>query len=130
MSHAMQLKPRFYELDPYDHVNHSVYIQYFETARIEWLESVGFGLDALKLMGRQIVVVKISTSFTDSAVAGDELTVTTEVADVRRATVSWRQQITRGDDVIATQLMEAAMTDENGRPTRWLPELLSALGVT
>ena len=125
----MQLKPRFYELDPYDHVNHSVYIQYFETARIEWLESVGFGLDALKQMGRQIVVVKISTSFTNSAVAGDALTVTTEVAEVRRATVSWQQQITRGGDVIATQLMEAAMTDTNGRPTRWLPELLGALGV-
>lgn len=130
MAHATQIKPRFYELDPYDHVNHSVYIQYFETARIEWLESVGFGLDTLKRMGRQIVVVRISTSFTASAVAGDVLTVTTDVADVKRATVSWHQQITRGDDVIATQLMEAAMTDEGGRPTRWLPELLEALGVT
>lgn len=126
----MQIKPRFYELDPYDHVNHSVYIQYFETARIEWLESVGYGLDVLKQMGRQIVVARIATSFTAPAVAGDVLTVTTEVAEVRRATVSWSQQITRDDDVIATQLMEAAMTDAAGRPTRWLPELLEALGVT
>ena len=129
MAHSTQIKPRFYELDPYDHVNHSVYIQYFETARIEWLESVGYGLDRLKKLGRQIVVVRITTSFTTPAVAGDLLTVTTEVAEVRRATVSWRQQITRGDDVIASQLMEAAMTDAGGRPTRWLPELLEALGV-
>lgn len=129
MAHATQIKPRFYELDPYDHVNHSVYIQYFETARIEWLESVGYGLDRLKKIGRQIVVVRIETSFTRPAVAGDVLTVTTEVAEVKRATVSWRQQITRGDEIIATQLMEAAMTDSNGRPTRWLPELLEALGV-
>lgn len=129
MAHSTQIKPRFYELDPYDHVNHSVYIQYFETARIEWLESVGYGLDRLKKLGRQIVVVRITTSFTTPAVAGDLLTVTTEVAEVKRATVSWRQQITRGDDVIATQLMEAAMTDAGGRPTRWLPELLEALGV-
>ena len=130
MAHTCEIKPRFYELDPYDHVNHSVYIQYFETARIEWLTEVGYGLDTLKKMGRQIVVVKINTSFTSPAVADDLLTVTTQVAEVRRATVSWHQQITRGEDVIATQLMEAAMTDSNGRPTRWLPELLEALDVT
>ena len=129
MPHATEIRPRFYELDPYDHVNHSVYIQYFETARIEWLESVGYGLHELKRLGRQIVVVRIATTFTKPAVAGDVLTVTTEVGEVKRATVSWQQQITRGDDIIATQLMEAAMTDSTGRPTRWLPELLEALGV-
>ncbi len=57
------------------------------------------------------------------------MTVTTNVEEVKRATVSWRQRITRGNDVIATQLMEAAMTDDTGRPTRWMPELLEALGV-
>lgn len=127
MAHTIELKPRFYELDPYDHVNHSVYIQYFETARIELLDSLGFGLDALKQVGRQIVVVRITTSFTKSATAGDVLTISTEVAEVKRAVISWKQQITRGEDVIATQLIEAAMTDLTGRPTRWLPELLEAL---
>jgi acyl-CoA thioesterase FadM len=41
--------------------------------------------------------------------------------------VEWRQRIVRGDDEIATQVLEAAMTDSSGRPTRWLPELVEAL---
>ena len=127
MAHTFELKPRFYELDPYNHVNHAVYFQYFETARIELLDNIGYGLDTLKALGRHIVVVRINTSFSKPAMAGDVLTVSTEVTEVRRAVVSWRQQITRGDDVISNQAIDAAMTDAGGRPTRWLPELIEAL---
>ncbi len=38
VTHRATIKVRFYELDPYGHVNHSVYIQYFEAARAEWLD--------------------------------------------------------------------------------------------
>ena len=41
------IKVRFHELDPYGHVNHGVYLNYFEAARIEVLDAVGFGLNAV-----------------------------------------------------------------------------------
>jgi acyl-ACP thioesterase len=43
--HTTSVKVRFYELDPYDHVNHTNYFAYFETARIEYLSELGWGLD-------------------------------------------------------------------------------------
>ncbi|MBT8201655.1 MAG: hypothetical protein KJO36_14155 [Acidimicrobiia bacterium] len=42
--HTVDIHVRFYELDPYRHVNHSAYIQYFETARIQLLEDIDLGL--------------------------------------------------------------------------------------
>ncbi len=41
MPHRHEVKVRFYELDPYGHLNHSSYIQLFETGRIEMLEEAG-----------------------------------------------------------------------------------------
>ncbi len=127
MVHRHTVKVRFYELDPYNHVNHSAYVQYFEVGRIEMLEALSFGLEALERAGRQVVVVGIETRFLRPAGPGDELVVETEIREVRRATVRWSQRILRGDEVLATQLVDAAMTDADGRPTRWLPQLLDAL---
>ncbi len=128
MAHQIAVKVRFYELDPYNHVNHSAYIQYFETARIELLESVGFGMPVLDSLGLRIVVTGITTRFLRSAGPGDELTVETEVARIRRATSQWLQRIQRADEMLATQMVDAAMVDTGGRPARFLPELAAALG--
>src|SRR5690606_12139078 len=57
------LKVRFYELDPYDHVNHTNYFSYFETARIEYLADMGWGLDVMKDQGWQLVVVEAHARF-------------------------------------------------------------------
>ena len=37
--HTLSLKVRFGELDPYNHVNHSVYVGWFEAGRCEAMES-------------------------------------------------------------------------------------------
>ena len=46
-AHRIDLKVRFYELDPYGHLNHSAYVQFFETGRVELLEDAGLGLVSL-----------------------------------------------------------------------------------
>ena len=127
MPHRHPLKVRFYELDPYNHVNHAAIIQYFEVGRVELLESIGFGLDSMSAGGHHIVVTSVETRFLRSAGPRDELVVETEVSEVRRATSTWRQRLLRGDEVIASQLIRAAITDVEGRPTRMPSELRTAL---
>ena len=128
MVYQVLLKVRFYELDPYNHVNHSCYVQYFETSRIQLLESVGFGLSRLQDLGCFIVVTGLDTRFKAPAGLGDELTVESEIVSIRRSTSQWRQRILRASDVIATQVVDTAMTDFEGRPIRFLPALVEALG--
>ena len=140
--HQHAVKVRFYELDPYGHMNHSVYVQLFETGRIELLDSVGLGLHDLEVQGYRFVVAQIATRFLASAVGGDHLVVETEVLDVRRASSRWGQRILRvapnspeagihgvvddkstgqrfqSSEILATQEVVAAVTGTNGRPTR------------
>ncbi len=125
--HAVDINVRFYELDPYRHVNHSAYIQYFETARIQLLEDIGLGLIRLEDMGFRIVVTSITTRFLKSAEMGDRLTVETWVEEMKRATATWGQRIRKNGVDYATQTVGAAILDMTGRPTRWLPEFEKAM---
>lgn len=125
MAHRIELKVRFYELDPYDHVNHTAYFGYFETARVEALESIGWGLHRLKELGVQIVVVDMVARFEIPAVAGDTVVVQSEVLEVKRASSRWRQTMTRNGETVATLEVTAASINANGRPCR-LPEGMAA----
>lgn len=131
--HLHPVKVRFYELDPYGHLNHSVYVQLFETGRIELLDEVGLGLHDLESEGFRFIVSQISTKFLASAVGGDELLVETEVLKIRRASSLWGQRILRTDtesgtnQVLATQDVVAAVTGTNGRPTRFPPSMIDRL---
>ena len=118
MAHCLDIKVRFYELDPYGHLNHSAFVQFFEVGRVELLEEVGLGLDDFSEQGYQFVVTNIETAFERSVVAGDVLTVETEVLEIRRASSRWRQRLTRGGEVVAHQIVRAAITDTSGRPVR------------
>lgn len=112
------MKVRFYELDPYDHVNHTNYFSYFETARIDYLSEMGWGLDVLKEKGWQFVVVEIRARFLASAGFGQELTIHTWVEDVGRVRSTWHQVMLRGDERVSQIEVSAAFTDLTGRPRR------------
>ncbi len=127
MSHVTKVKVRFYELDPYNHVNHASYIQYFESARVELLEEAGIGLAELKDAGYYLVVTELATKFHRSAGGGDILTIETEVAALRRASSRWRQRMRRGEELIASQEIAAATTSLAGRPVRLPDHVVGAL---
>ena len=126
--HSTSVKVRFYELDPYNHVNHTNYFAYFETARIEYLDEMGWGLEVIKEQGWQFVVVEITARFLAAARYGQELTIHTWVEDAGRVKSTWRQVMMRGDEEVARVLITAAFTDLDGRPRRLPPEFLAEMG--
>lgn len=125
MSLHTSIKVRWSELDPYHHVNHAVYLTYLESARIEALDEIGFGMDNLREEACQIVVTEMSIRFHRSAMAGDLLDIETEMLEVRRASTRWRQTIRRADEVFVTAELVGAITDLSGRPRR-LPDGFAA----
>lgn len=127
MKHRTIIHVRFYELDPYGHVNHSVYIQYFEAARVRWLTEVGFSLDRLQHDGIQLVVAEINTRYLGSAGPDDELVVETELADLRRVSMTFEQRILRAGETLVEQTISAACVNEAGRPIRVPGPLAAAL---
>ncbi len=121
MTHTTELRVRFYELDPYNHVNHTNYLAYFETARIEYLSQIGYGLDVMKQRGWQIVVVELRARFMAAAGLHDLLTIDTRVGEMGRTRSTWHQEMRRDDETVATLEVSAAFTDLEGRPIR-VPE--------
>jgi len=126
--HTTSLKVRFYELDPYDHVNHTNYFSYFETARIEYLTEMGYGLGYLKEQGFQFVVVEITARFRAAARYGQELTIQTWISDTGRVKSTWNQVMLRGDEIVATVKVIAALTDLDGRPRRIPQKFIDDMG--
>ena len=126
-AHRLDVKVRFYELDPYGHLNHSAYIQFFETGRVEMLEQVGLDLESFARRGYRFVVNRIETTFERPVHANETVTVETEVVELRRASSLWRQRLVRDGEVVARQELRAAITNNEGRPVRAPDYLAEAL---
>ncbi len=118
MPHVTTVKARFADLDPYDHVNHARYLSYFESARIEALGDLGFGMDAMKADGVHIVLVELTARYVAPVGLHDEVVISTSVVEVGRAASRWRQEATVDGRVVATLDVRAGFTDANGRPMR------------
>lgn len=118
---------RFHELDAYGHVNHGVYLNYFEQARVELLDDIGFGLKVLEDRGVQLVVVEVTIRYLAPAELGDRLVIETELVQLRRATGIWEQRLLRGGEMLATARVRSAATNREGRPIRPPEDLTAAL---
>jgi acyl-CoA thioester hydrolase len=136
MVHTTTFRVRFGELDPYNHVNHAIYVAWFEAGRAEALESIGMSLNAMAELGFQIVVTDLIVAYKVPAVAGDEVTVETWVSEIGGARSTWSQRIIRSGGakadepattVLCTAEVRAGCTNTHGRPTRMPPELKAAL---
>ena len=127
MPHRHNVKVRFYELDPYGHLNHSAYIQLFETGRIEMLEHAGIALNQIEKNDFRFVVSQIETAFLKPVEAGSFLTIETEILEMRRASSLWWQQILDETEVVATQRVRTAITNRDGKPIRAPQQILESL---
>ena len=118
MAHESVVRARFSDLDPYNHVNHARYLSYFEMARVDLLEEMGFSMARLAEMGLQIVLAEANIRYYTPARLGDEIRVTTRVREVRRASTRWSQRAEVGSEPVATLEVKAAFVDLRGKPQR------------
>ena len=83
------------------------YFSYFETARIDYLTEMGWGLDRLKEQGWQLVVVDLNARFSAAARFGEELIILTWIEEVGRVKSTWRQVMLRAGEEVARLTVSA-----------------------
>lgn len=127
MAHKTELLVRFNELDPYNHVNHARYVTYLEVGREDALRACDLSLGRMADEGYQLVVTRLDVRYRLAAAMGDQLTVHTELGQMRRASGIWRQWVTRGKDVMVSAEVTIGVTDRSGKPTRPPEWLLAGL---
>ena len=87
------IKVRYGETDQMGVVYHGNYAQYFEIARIDWLEKIGISYKKMEEEGIILPVVSLSTKFNKSAFFDDELTITTHLLKLPTAKIEFEYEI-------------------------------------
>ena len=112
------------ELDSFGHVNHAVFLNYFEHARYLALEEAGFSWSSLDEHAWQIYVVRIEVDYVAQATRGNALLIRTWAESFRRTTMVLAQGIVRADvpeAIVARARVTAVWIGPDGRPMR-VPE--------
>ncbi len=127
--HEIILKVRDYELDLQGIVNNSVYMNYLEHARHEFLNDAGVNFHQLHLDGYDAVVIRAELDYKKSLSSGDEFAVRTSVRREGRLKIVFHQQIKRlRDDALMIDAQIFAACIHNNRPVEPLL-ILEKLGL-
>lgn len=77
------------------------YLKFMERARTEWLSSLGFEQEAMRQSGEgMFIVADTQMRFLKPARLDDRLTVTVAVNEIGRASVSFVQEVWRGETLL------------------------------
>jgi acyl-CoA thioester hydrolase len=124
--HEAKLRVRYRETDAQGIVNNADYLSYFEVGRVEWLRAAGLSYRELEKEGYGLVVVEALARYKRPAFFDDELTVRTELIEMKRASLSFGYTVLRGDEVLVTgRTLHGCMDLTTGKPRR-LPATLLA----
>lgn len=119
---------RSYELDGLGHLNHAVFLNYFEQARFDALEAGGFSLSSLSEKGWGVHVVRIEVDYRRQCHQGEELSAHTGVERFRNSSMVIRQSLRKQDgEVAADARVVAVWVGPDGSPMRIPSEVREAL---
>ena len=127
MKHESRLVVRSYECDANGHVNNAVYLNYLETARVDFLRSVGVTYRELRERGFGLMVVRICIDFKDEARMDDALLVVTEPIKRRFTGGTFSQKVFCEEDAATRLVADAEVVwvcvDSRKKPVK-LPDFL------
>jgi len=121
--HTARWPMRWGDMDALGHVNNTIYFRYMEQARIEWLETVFAGPDALTPL--PIVIVNASCTFLVPLVYPGEVEVRLSLGDPGRTSVGSFYDIRMNDETCAEGAAKIVWLDRaTGRPAP-LPDVVA-----
>ena len=106
-------------------VYYANYLKFFERARTEMLRNQGFEQDQLNAAENIIFVVRsVEIDYLSPARFNELLNVSAEVTEVKKASLTFEQLITRGNDVLCKGMVRIACLDAKSMRPKAIPEHL------
>jgi acyl-CoA thioester hydrolase len=125
------VRVRFAETDAQGVAHNSVYLVWFEVARVDYLEAFAGGYPALRARGIEAFVVEANVRYGAPARFDDRLTIHARCVDVRGARFRFEYAIERDGERVADGWTRHACVDaQTFRPTRVPPWLADAIART
>lgn len=101
------------------------YLKFFERARTEMLRAMGYEQDELIATEGIIFVVRsVQVDYLSPARFNEQLQVSAEVSEVKKASLTFEQVIARGDDVLCKGVIRIACLDVQTMRPKAIPETL------
>jgi acyl-CoA thioester hydrolase len=92
--------------------------------RVEWLRNAGLSYKELEERGYGFVVVEARLFYKKAARFDDELTLRTELSDLKRVSLRFEYALSRGGEIVSTGYTRHGCIElSSGRPSRIPKEL-------
>lgn len=117
---------RSYELDSFGHLNHAVYLNYFEFARFDAFTQAGFPPERLLADGVGIHVVRVEVDYLAEGRLGQHMRISTRLEEMRNTSMTAVQVAHDPNDPerrFARARVVVVWIGPNGRPTR-IPDVV------
>lgn len=129
MKHIAEHIVRSYECDSYSHVNNSVYLNYLEYARMEYLHAIGFDYKGLVEAGYYLYVTHVDIYYKASAFLDDKLLIEVFPTKLKKISGELKQIIKKEDGTICAEATVTwACVTKEGRPSK-IPEEFMVSGL-
>lgn len=126
MHHSIKVKIYYEDTDAGGVVYYANYLRYMERARTEFLAEHGIDVAEYHHHGNFFVVTHVDIHYKQPARLGETIEVTTEVQDMRKASMTIKNNILREGSLLVVALLTFACIGTDGRPRR-LPESFMSL---
>ena len=85
-------KANYYETDQMGIIHHANYIHWFEEARVDFMEQIGFGYERAAALGIDFAVIGVSCDYKSMVRFGDTVLIETAITSINevKMTVSYR----------------------------------------
>jgi acyl-CoA thioester hydrolase len=106
-------------------VYYANYLKFFERARTEMLRAWGFEQDDIRANDGVIFAVRsVQVDYLRPALFNNLLQVSSDVTEVKKASLTFSQQINRDDELLCTGIIRIACLDANTLRPKAIPEYL------
>ena len=124
--HHFKIRIYYEDTDAGGVVYYANYLRYMERARTEFLLEKGIDIARYHDKGYLFAVVHVDINYKKPARLGENIEVTTEVAEKSHVTITLRQDVFRGDTLLVGAIIKLACINKEGKLQR-LPEEFKSL---
>ncbi|GGI86755.1 acyl-CoA thioesterase [Legionella impletisoli] len=111
------------DMDALGHVNNGKYFDYFQEARIEWLQSLNFDLK----QDKGPVVVHVACTFLKPVVYPATLTIKSNLQHMGRSSMEMHHELYQGATLMAEGISRIVWVDYQSNKSHPLPEEIRSL---
>lgn len=105
-------------------VYHSNYLKFFERARTECLRQAGFSQQQLLAEQLAFVVTRVEIDYKYPAKLDDLLNVETEIVELKRASIVFKQRLLRAGELLSCGIITVAAVNLSKMKAMAIPETI------